>query len=56
ALYRHVFEVAERNEGRALPRALVPTIDLQSPKFTRHLTTAWYAAQVDRRYQRCLVR
>ncbi|MEO8924038.1 MAG: DUF1615 domain-containing protein [Caldimonas sp.] len=53
-LYRRVFEVAERNEGHAFPRALVPTIDLQSPKITRHLTTAWYAAQVDRRYQRCL--
>lgn len=55
-LYSHVFDVAERNEGHAFPRALVPTIDLQSPKISRHLTTAWYAAQVDRRYQRCLAR
>jgi hypothetical protein len=55
-LYHRVFEAAERNEGRAIARAQVPTIDLQSPKISRHLTTAWYAAQVDRRYQRCVTR
>lgn len=55
-LYLRVFQVAERNEGHAVPRARVPTIDLQSAKISRHLTTAWYAAQVDRRYQHCLAR
>jgi hypothetical protein len=54
ALYRRVFELAERQEGRALPRAVVPRIDLQSPKITRKLTTEWFAEHVDARYRRCL--
>lgn len=56
ALYRGVFEIAERNAGRALPRAVVPRIDLQGPKITRPLTTAWYANSVRARFDRCLKR
>jgi hypothetical protein len=55
-LYRRVFELAERRRGQALPRAVVPRIDLQSPKFTRKLTTAWFADRVQARYQRCINR
>ncbi len=53
-LYRKVFMLADRKAGRTLPRALVPTIDLQSPKFTRKLTTAWFADRVQQRYRRCV--
>ncbi|HVQ06455.1 MAG TPA: DUF1615 family protein, partial [Burkholderiaceae bacterium] len=47
---------AERLDKRALPRAVVPRIDLQSPKFTRKLTTEWFANRVDERHRRCMAR
>jgi len=51
-LYRKVFELADAR-GRA-PRALVPSIRLQSVKISRKLTTDWFARRVDERYRRCL--
>jgi hypothetical protein len=56
SLYTQVFELAERSGRHPLPRALIPRINLQSPKITRPLTTAWYAARVDERFRRCLSR
>jgi hypothetical protein len=55
-LYRRVFELAERQEGRPLPRAVMPDIRLQSPKITRKLTTEWFATRVEERFRRCLTR
>ncbi|WP_137807533.1 DUF1615 domain-containing protein [Pseudomonas sp. G(2018)] len=55
-LYQRVFELADKAEGRRLPRAVLPGIVLQSPKITRKLTTAWFAKRVDERYQRCMAR
>ena len=54
ALHQRVFAYAERLERRALPRAVLPRIDLQSPKITRKLSTEWFARRVDERYRRCL--
>jgi hypothetical protein len=51
-LYRKVFELADAR-GPA-PRALVPSIRLQSVKISRNLTTEWFARRVDGRYRRCL--
>ncbi len=55
-LHARVFELAERRQGRVLPRAMIPKIRLESPKITRTLTTEWFARRVDERYERCRAR
>ena len=55
-LYRRLFALAEKVERKPLPRAMLPAIELESPKITRHLTTAWFAKRVDQRRQRCMAR
>jgi hypothetical protein len=55
-LYQKVFALADKTEGRQLPRAMLPGITLESPKITRKLTTAWFAKRVDERYQRCMAK
>jgi hypothetical protein len=55
-LYRRVFAYAGKLDRRTLPQAVLPRIDLQSPKFTRPLTTEWFARRVEDRYRRCLSR
>jgi hypothetical protein len=55
-LYSRLFALAEKTRGRALPRAMMPKIRLQSPKITRKLTTDWFAHRVDERYKLCVSR
>lgn len=55
-LYKRVFSLADRAQGRNTPHAQVPRIKLQGPKITRNLTTDWYAHRVDGRFQQCLKR
>jgi len=53
-LYKRVFVHVEALEARPLPRAVVPRIDLKSPKITRKLTTEWFATRVNERHTRCV--
>lgn len=55
-LYQRVFALAQARGGRALPRATMPRITLDSPKISRELTTEWFANNVERRYRRCEAR
>jgi hypothetical protein len=55
ALYERVFRLADALE-RGAPRAVLPDIELHSPKITRRLTTAWFANRVDERFAQCLRR
>lgn len=55
-VYQQVFALADRQQAKPLPRAVLPGITLQSPKITRTLTTAWFAKRVDERRQRCMSR
>jgi Protein of unknown function (DUF1615) len=56
ALYVRVFEIADKRNGRPLPRATLPRIRLLSPKITRKLTTEWFATRVNQRYTRCMAK
>jgi len=53
-LYVRTYALAEARAGKPLPRAMIPSIRLDSPKITRKLTTAWFAQRVDARYQSCM--
>lgn len=56
ALYARVYAIADRLAAKRLPRALLPHIQLQSPKITRNLSTDWFARRVEARYRTCLTR
>ncbi|WP_461607359.1 DUF1615 domain-containing protein [Aeromonas rivipollensis] len=53
-LYHRVFTLADKQAGKRRPRAVLPGIQLKSPKITRNLTTAWFAKRVDDREQACV--
>jgi hypothetical protein len=55
-LWRAVFARADEAAARSVPRAVLPKIELSSPKITRKLTTEWFARRVDQRYRSCLAR
>ncbi len=55
-LYARVFEIANKRNGKPLPRATLPRIRLLSPKITRKLTTEWFATRVNQRYSRCMAK
>ena len=55
-LYARVFALADAAAGKRVPRAVLPTIVLSSPKITHRLTTGGFAHRVDQRFHDCLGR
>jgi hypothetical protein len=55
-LFTRVFELADKQGNKPMPRQAIPQIDLKSPKITRKLTTEWFAKRVEGRYKSCLAR
>jgi Protein of unknown function (DUF1615) len=55
-VYSAVFIIADKRNGKPLPRATLPRIKLNSPKITRKLTTEWFANRVNKRYRSCMAR
>ena len=54
ALYQGVYKIAEQKAGKSLAKEMLPGIQLESPKITRKLTTAWFAKRVDERRAKCM--
>jgi hypothetical protein len=52
--YARVFSLADAAAAKPVPRAVIPQISLQSSKFTRKLTTEWFANRVVERHRRCM--
>jgi len=55
-LYTRLFALADKSNGKPVARAVLPRIELKSPKITRKLTTEWFANRVAARYRACLAR
>ncbi|HET9577816.1 MAG TPA: DUF1615 domain-containing protein [Usitatibacter sp.] len=54
-LYERVFALADRT-GKPAARAVIPRIELHSPKITRKFTTEAFARRVAQRHRDCLAR
>ncbi len=55
-LYKRVFTLADGTGSKPAARAVVPQIALTSAKFTRKLTTEWFANRVVERHRGCMAR
>ena len=55
-LYTRVFELADRQATKPVPRAVLPQIVLQSSKITRRFTTDGFAKRVAERHRSCIAR
>ena len=53
-LYKGVYKIAQQKTGKTLVKEMLPGIQLESPKITRNLTTAWFAKRVDDRRAKCM--
>jgi hypothetical protein len=56
ATFKAVNAAFRAQVGREPAPAIVPHVTLESPKFTRELTTRWFAENAERRYTACMQR
>ena len=54
--YRAIKRVFQARQGVTPAYARVPEVTLKSPKLSRSRTTAWFAANVDKRFNQCMTR
>lgn len=54
--WKRLFALADKTAGKPVPREMLPGIELNSPKITRNLTTAWFAQRVEDRRRQCMTR
>lgn len=54
--YRAVSRAFREQVGREPAHAIIPRVTLSSPKFSRELTTRWFADNARRRYDACMAR
>ncbi len=52
--YLQLRDLYARNSKRPIAFAEIPSIELNSPKIRRHMTTQNFAESVDKRYQKCV--
>jgi hypothetical protein len=52
--FMRVRDVFRIKTGKDAPFAVIPEIDLSSPKISRHMTTRTFAESVNKRYQSCI--
>ncbi len=52
--YQQIRNLYQQQAGKVAPYAILPDINLSSPKIRRRMTTADFATSVNRRYQACL--
>ncbi len=52
--FLQISNLHQQQTGKVAPYAILPDIDLSSPKIRRRMTTADFATSVNRRYQACL--
>ena len=54
--FKSVRDAYQKKSGASPPFAIIPEIDLNSPKIKHAMTTRSFAESVDRRYQACMAR
>lgn len=53
--YKNIIQLYQDKTKKIAPYAIMPEVLITGPKLSRNYDTSWYATNVDRRYQICVV-